>query len=161
MFSSYLTKEAKIKYPNGQEDNDLNLDPQKVMGIIMQQCLEPHPNHSKLEPSGIKSIFRLKDLARNKSAHSKTFLLNLHILWDASNIYFFHIFILNYMCIDLIYLKCCVEMLVISIIYDRKVPLYYKWKWKTYIVQGFTLVTKPTKASSIMVVCFALDSQGP
>jgi hypothetical protein len=80
LFSSYLTKEAKIKYPNGQEDNDLNLDPQKVMGIIMQQCLEPHPNHSKLEPSGIKSIFRLKDLARNKSAHSKTFLLNLHIL---------------------------------------------------------------------------------
>jgi hypothetical protein len=26
LFSSYLTKEPKIKYPNGQKDNDLNLD---------------------------------------------------------------------------------------------------------------------------------------
>jgi hypothetical protein len=97
--------------------------------------LEPHPNHSRLELSGIKSIFKFKDLARNKWPHPKTFLQKLHILWDASNTYIFHIFILNYMCIDLIYLKCCVEMLVTSIIYDRKVPLYFKWKWKNiYIV---------------------------
>ncbi len=45
LFSSYLTKEAEIKYPNAQEDNELNLDPKEVMGIIMQQCFEPHPNH--------------------------------------------------------------------------------------------------------------------
>jgi len=45
LFSSYLTKEVEIKYPNAQEDNELNLDPKEVMGIIMQQCFEPHPNH--------------------------------------------------------------------------------------------------------------------
>ncbi len=66
LFSSYLTKEAEIKYLNGQKDNELNLDPKEVMGIIMQQCFEPHPNYSELEPSGIKSIFKLKDLVRNK-----------------------------------------------------------------------------------------------
>jgi predicted membrane chloride channel (bestrophin family) len=39
LFSSDLTKEAKIENPNGQEDNDLDLDPKENIRIIMQQCL--------------------------------------------------------------------------------------------------------------------------
>jgi hypothetical protein len=39
LFSSYLTKEADIEDPNGQEDSDLDLDPEEDTRIIMQQCL--------------------------------------------------------------------------------------------------------------------------
>ncbi len=56
LFSSDLTKEAKIENPNGQEDNDLDLDPKENIRIIMQQCLQPHPNHFELEPNGTKTI---------------------------------------------------------------------------------------------------------
>jgi hypothetical protein len=123
--------------------------------------LEPHPNHSRLESSGIKSIFKFKNLARNKWAHPKIFLLNLHILWDASNTYFF-IFSFWITCVLIsfiwnVVLKCW--WLQSSMIERSQIEM--KNIYRSKVDSLFTLATKPTKASSIMVVCFALDSQDP
>jgi hypothetical protein len=64
LFSSNLTKEAKIGNPNGQEDGDL--DPKEDARIIIQQCLQPHPTHFGHESNVTKNIFKLKNLTRNK-----------------------------------------------------------------------------------------------
>jgi hypothetical protein len=66
LFSSNLTKEVEIEDPKGQEDSDLDLDPEEDIRIIMQQCLQPHPIHFGCEPNGTKNIFKLKILTKNK-----------------------------------------------------------------------------------------------
>jgi hypothetical protein len=85
LFSLYLTKEPWIEDPNGQDDNDLDPDHEEDTWTIMQQCLEPHPNHSIFKPSCTKTSFNLNILLKKMST-SKNILLNLHISWYASNI---------------------------------------------------------------------------
>jgi hypothetical protein len=66
LFSSNLTQEIKIFYPIDLDDNDLDLI--ENTRTIMQQCLEKDIKVVVSKPtfSDIKSIFKLKDLARNK-----------------------------------------------------------------------------------------------
>jgi len=63
LFSSNPTQEIKICDPIDLDDSDIDL--KKDIKTIMQQCLEKDLKVvvSKSTP---KSIFKLKDLARNK-----------------------------------------------------------------------------------------------
>ncbi len=65
LFSLHLTQETYICDPIDHDDDDLNLE---NSGTIMQQCLDKDLRVVVLKPSpsDIKSIFKLKNLARTK-----------------------------------------------------------------------------------------------
>lgn len=88
LFSSYLTKDMKIKDANDHDDNDMDLDPKKDARTIVQECLELDSKHSisRVELNGINNIFKIKNLAR-KNENIETFCytyitysIHLHIL---------------------------------------------------------------------------------
>jgi hypothetical protein len=74
LFSSHLTKDMEIEDANDHNDNDMDLDPEKDVRTIMQQCLEPDSKHSisRVELNGTNSIFKIKNIAR-KNENTETF----------------------------------------------------------------------------------------
>jgi hypothetical protein len=95
--------------------------------------LKPHSNHSKPRPSGTKSIFKLKDLVRNKWAQPEIFCWT-YTSCEMHQTYIFFIFSfwITYALILTIWNVGDFN----KYHYDRKVLLCYKWKWKENISQG-------------------------
>jgi len=58
----------------------------------MQQCLEPHPNHSRLGPNGIKNIFKFKNLTKINAHVHKYFVELTHFVYciKHTNFSYFH-----------------------------------------------------------------------
>ncbi len=124
-------KACKVVDLNSQKDNNLDLDLEKDMRTIMQQCLEPHSNHSK--PNGTKRIFKLKDLFRINWAQPKI------CCWTYTSCEMhqkYNVFIFSFWLTYALILTIWNVGDFNKYHYDRKVLLCYKWKWKENIAQG-------------------------